>query len=222
MLHHLIDLLFPKTCVCCDEVLNDQEPHICDSCLLELPIIELSDKMPFSKLAGRIKPANTHAYLKFNKRGKAQKILHEIKYKGNQELGIFIGNQFFSYLSENAIPLEVDFLVPVPLHTNRLKSRGYNQAEVIANGISQKSGIELKTNILLKAKEASSQTNKGRAARLENMQDCFTIAPSIDLKGKNVGIVDDVMTTGATIEACCLCLESAGVNKITILSLAVA
>jgi len=222
MLHHLIDLLFPKTCVCCEEVLNEQEPHICGSCLLELPVIDLDDTLSLGKLAGRIKPANTYSYLKFNKLGKAQKILHELKYKDNQELGIFIGKRFFDHLSAQAIHLELDFLIPVPLHSKRLKTRGYNQAEAIAKGIADQSEIVLNTNILLKAKEATSQTNKGRTARLENMQNCFTIAPNINLKGKNVGIVDDVMTTGATIEACCLCLEAAGVNKITILSLAVA
>lgn len=222
MLNHLIDLLFPKTCVCCEEVLNEQEPHICGSCLLELPVIDLNDMLVISKLAGRIKPANTYAYLKFNKLGKAQKILHEIKYKDNQELGIFIGKRFFDYLSAQTVHLELDCLIPVPLHSKRLKTRGYNQAEAIAKGIADQSGIALNTNILLKAKEASSQTNKGRTARLENMQNCFTIAPNIDLKGKNIAIVDDVMTTGATIEACCLCLEAAGVNRITILSLAVA
>ena len=222
MFQHLIDLLFPKTCVCCEEVLNEQEPHICGSCLLELPVIDLHDTLISSKLAGRIKPANTYAYLKFNKLGKAQAILHELKYKDNQELGIFIGKRFFEYLFAQAIHLDLDFLIPVPLHSKRFKTRGYNQAEAIAKGIANQSGIVLNTNILLKAKEATSQTNKGRTARLENMQNCFIIAPNIDLKGKNIGIVDDVMTTGATIEACCLCLEAAGVNKITILSLAVA
>lgn len=222
MLSHLIDLLFPKTCICCEEVLNEQEPHICGSCLLELPVIDLNDTLVTSKLAGRIKPANAYAYLKFNKLGKAQKILHELKYNDNQELGIFIGKRFFDYLSAQAVHLELDFLIPVPLHSKRLKTRGYNQAEAIAKGMADLSGIVLNTNVLLKAKEASSQTNKGRTARLENMQNCFTIVPNIDLKGKNIGIVDDVMTTGATIEACCLCLEAAGVNRITILSLAVA
>ena len=222
MLRHLIDLLFPKTCVCCEEVLNEQEPHICGSCLLDLPIIDLNHALILGKLAGRIKPATTYAYLKFNKLGKAQKILHELKYKDNQELGIFLGKRFFDYLSVQSVYLELDFLIPVPLHSKRLKTRGYNQAEAIAKGMASQSGIVLNTNALIKAKEALSQTKKGRTARLENMQNCFTIAPNTDLKGKNVGIVDDVMTTGATIEACCLCLEAAGVNRITILSLAVA
>jgi len=222
MLQSLIHLLFPKTCVCCENLLNEQEPHICGSCLLEIPVLEIDDDSAIKKLAGRVKIESALAYLKFNKSGKAQKILHEIKYKDNHELGIYIGKQYANYLKTQNIELDFDILVPVPLHSKRMKSRGYNQSEAIAKGLSDKLGIDLNTISLLKTKEAQSQTKKGRVARLENMQDCFVVSELVDLKGKHIAIVDDVMTTGATLEACCLSLEKAGVGKITVLSLAVA
>lgn len=222
MFSNLIHLLFPKTCICCQNVLNEQEPHICGSCHLELPVLEIDDDTAIKKLAGRVKIESALAYLKFNKSGKAQKILHEIKYKDNQELGIYMGKQYANYLKTNNIELDFDILVPVPLHSKRMKSRGYNQAEVIAKGLSEELRIDLNTNSLLKAKEAQSQTKKGRVARLENMQDCFAVSELVDMNGKHIAIVDDVMTTGATLEACCLSLEKAGVGKITVLSLAVA
>ncbi len=222
MLNYLIDLLFPKTCVCCEKALNEQEPHICGSCCLELPVLETNDESALRKLVGRVKIEKAYGYLKFNKLGKAQKILHELKYKDNQELGVYMGEIFGIFVNEKLLINKIDLILPVPLHSKRLKSRGYNQAEAIAIGLAKQLEIKLDATLLVKSKEAISQTKKGRFARLENMQDCFTLASGTDLRGKHVAIVDDVVTTGATLEACCQCLLNAGVEQITVLSLAVA
>jgi ComF family protein len=221
MFGELLHFLFPETCVCCENVLEEKEAHICTICLQQLPILESDDVATFHKLAGRVNLYKAHSFLKFNKSGKAQKIIHQIKYMGNASLGIFVGKLFSQYMTENGIDLDFDCLIPVPLHPKRLQSRGYNQAESIAKGFAESKGIFL-DNSLLKTKEALSQTRKSRASRLENMKDCFDIATSHALQNKHIAIIDDVITTGATLEACCLCLEKAGVKKITVLSLAVA
>lgn len=221
MFSELLHFLFPETCVCCDEVLDEKEKHICSLCLNDLPILDFDDSSAFKKLAGRVKLHQAHSFLKFNKSGKAQKIIHQIKYKGNAALGVFVGNLFSQHIIEKGIDIGFDCLIPVPLHPKRLQSRGYNQAETIAIGFAEAKGIFL-DNSLLKTKEALSQIRKNRMSRLENMKDCFDIYSSHSLQNKHVAIIDDVITTGATLEACCFCLEKAGVEKITVLSLAIA
>jgi len=221
MFEDFINLLFPETCVCCEQVLSINEPPVCHSCFKDLPIVEIDNLIAYNKLVGRVNIQKIYSYLKFNKGGKSQKILHELKYRNNPELGIYIGKSFANYLKEQKINLEIDYLLPVPLHHKRLKSRGYNQAEAIAIGFAEVNKLTLDKS-LLKTKEASTQIKKGRTARLENMQDCFSVLPSTQFQGKHIGILDDVITTGATLESCCMCLAKAGVEKITVLSLAVA
>ncbi|MBC7390997.1 MAG: ComF family protein [Opitutaceae bacterium] len=190
------------------------------TCTYLLPRLELDNEETYRKLAGRVKISSAYSFLKFNKSGMVQKILHEVKYNNNPDLGFFVGQQFGNYLIKENIALPKDGLIPVPLHPQRQKERGYNQAEVIANGLAENSGLEVHTNLLSRIKESLTQTKKGRTARLDNMLECFALSTKTDLKGMHFGLVDDVITTGATLEACCLCLEKAGVGEISIFSIA--
>ena len=174
------------------------------------------------KLAGRVKANVAYSFLKFNKLGAAQKLLHELKYAGNKEVAIYLGTLLALDMQSKKIELKADYLVPVPLHKAKLKERGYNQSEMIAQGISDVLHIPIKTDLLFKTKESESQTKRGRAARLVNAMDCYE-APNLPSEhGIAVAIVDDVVTTGATLEACCSCLEKCGVSGLSVLSLAVA
>ncbi len=150
----------------------------------------------------------------------AQKILHEIKYNHNPELGFHVGQQFGDYLGKANIILPKDGFIPVPLHPKRQSERGYNQAEVIAEGLAENTGSKVHKSFLIRTKQSLTQTKKGRAARLDNMLECFSLSTSMNLKDMHFGLVDDVITTGATLEACCICLEKAGVGQISIFSIA--
>ena len=220
MFNDFLHLIFPETCVACDEVLPKGKEHLCHVCTQLLPFAEINSDETFRKLAGRVDVEAAFAYLKFNKTGIVQKLLHNLKYNNNPELGHFIGREFGSYLKDQNIELPKDGLIPVPLHPSRQKERGYNQAEVIANGLAESSGSGVSVSYLKRIKESISQTKKGRAARLTNMSECFSLNEKTDIKGLHVGLVDDVITTGATIEACCLCLKAAGVGKITVFTIA--
>ena len=222
MLRDFLHLIYPETCVCCSEVLPVGFKHLCPTCLQLLPVLEFDDEETYKKLAGRVKIESAYSYLKFNKSGMVQKILHQVKYNKNSDLGFFIGQEFSKVLKKSNVILPRDGFIPVPLHPTRQKERGYNQAEVIANGLADFSNSKVQTGILSRTKESRSQTKKGRSARLENMLECFTLSTGLSLKGMHFGIVDDVITTGATLEACCLCLEKAGVDQISIFSIACA
>jgi ComF family protein len=220
MWNDFLNLFFPKTCVCCDDVLLVHESHICGLCLQTLPYVEEDENTLLKKLAGRVKIEYAAGFLLFNKKGMSQKILHELKYRQNQDLGIYLGKLMASKLPQPSFLF--DCLIPVPLHPQKKQKRGYNQSEMLALGISEEWKVTLETEVLIKTKETNSQTKKGKTSRLENMQDTFGLINPNKIAGKHVVLIDDVATTGATLEACCLCLEKAKPKAISVLVAAVA
>ena len=146
-----------------------------------------------------------------------QELLHQLKYRGNQELGIQLGSLLGTVLKNNN-RFPVDVLVPVPLHPSKEKSRGFNQATLICQGIAAVTGLPVCTTLLRKNTERSTQTKKNRAERLENMVGIFEATPPDQSKYKNILLVDDVITTGATLEACGQALLEAGERKLWIAS----
>ncbi|MFN5248190.1 MAG: ComF family protein, partial [Bacteroidota bacterium] len=146
-----------------------------------------------------------------------QELLHQLKYRGNQELGIQLGS-FLGTALKNTSRFPVDVLVPVPLHPSKEKSRGFNQATLICQGIAAVTGLPVCTTLLRKNTERSTQTKKNRAERLENMVGIFEATPPDQSKYKNILLVDDVITTGATLEACGQALLEAGERKLWIAS----
>ncbi|MFB0925429.1 MAG: phosphoribosyltransferase family protein [Vicingaceae bacterium] len=150
---------------------------------------------------GRVQIKMATSFYLFSKKGKVQNLLHHLKYKGVKEVGSVVGKLMGYDLNESKQFKEVDFIVPVPLHKNKLKKRGYNQSECIAQGISEAMKIPINTLTLFRKEDSQTQTKKSRYKRWENVGEIFGISNK-DLDGKNVLLVDDVVTTGATLEAC--------------------
>jgi ComF family protein len=201
----LMHLFFPHLCSGCgsDAVQNNQP--LCLDCIERLP------ETGFEKIVGnhvekvfygRLPVRAATAFLYFSKDALVQQLLHQLKYKGNTGLGEYLGRMMGMQLKRSERFQHTDVLVPVPLNAARLKKRGYNQAEVICNGISETMGIPVATGALVRQKPSETQTRKTRTDRWENMKEIFLLEKPEQLAGKNMLLVDDVVTTGATLEAC--------------------
>ena len=148
--------------------------------------------------------------------------MHSLKYKGQKDLGVALGHAYGAELKQSANFSSVNVIIPVPLHKNKLRKRGYNQSEYFAVGLAQSMGAVLDTASLIKSVHTQSQTKKSRIERVKNVEDVFTITNAQQLAGKHVLLVDDVITTGATIEACALKLAEVDAITISVVSIAYA
>lgn len=198
MIKDLISLAFPNNCIGCQKVLLKGEDFVCLKCTVQIPFCDnytftLSDWLT-SKSSG------LEALFFYDKKGITQSITHQIKYKGNIKLAQYLGNVLGVKLKDKNIVF--DSIVPVPLHKKRQKQRGYNQAEEIAKGISESINIPISTKLLIRTKNTNTQTNKDKKLREENIFDAFEIKYNTTDFPKNILLVDDVITTGATINEC--------------------
>ncbi len=225
MFQSFLDLIFPRICAGCQHPLYLNEEHICTDCRFDLPKtnshIELDRKL-INKFAGKVNLEHSLAYLKFVKGGKVQKIMHEIKYKGNEELGEMLGRWYGGDLKEKGYSGQFDLVLPVPLHKKRLIVRGYNQSDCLAKGLAESLGIEWRNDILKRGIETESQISKSRLERYKNMQDVFFIENFEGLQTRKIVIVDDTLTTGATLESCVLALNEVGIKNVSIIAMATA
>jgi len=222
---NFVSLLYPRLCVVCGEPLVESEKFLCYSCFLKLPRTNyhlISENPSIERFAGKVALEKASSYLYYNKGGIAQKLIAEIKYRGNWKLGKWIGD----YIAKDMISSEffqgIDYLVPVPLHRSKEKKRGFNQAEKIALGIAQVTKIPLETDNVFREKANTSQTKKGVFDRWRNTLNLFQIRnPELFIE-KHILLIDDVLTTGSTLEAVAQSiLKSEGV-KISVLTLAIA
>lgn len=221
MFKDFINLLYPQPCLACGTILTTTEESICTSCIINLPKTNyhLHNENPLNKIFwGRVSIEMVAAYYFFNKGNKVQNLLHQLKYKGAKNVGEKIGLLYGYELLESNNFKDVDFIVPVPLHPKKLKKRGYNQSESFANGLAQSLKKEVVTNLLLRTVNSETQTKKSRFNRWENVATIFTISNASAIEGKHVLLVDDVITTGATIEGCAQLLtqNNATVSVVTI------
>lgn len=217
-----IDIFFPDYCLCCGANLGGNQNYICVKCIYNLPKtnFHLIEDNPVAQIFwGRIQFAKATSFFHFQKGTKYQKLIHELKYKGQKEIGELLGKHFANDLENVNYLNGVDYLIPVPLHFHKQNIRGYNQSEWIARGLSKRLDIEIRTDILIRKGYSESQTGFGRSERFENVKDDFEVKHTGVLKGKHIAIVDDVITTGATIEACVSKINNAADTKITILSI---
>jgi ComF family protein len=200
-----VSLLFPELCPACEASLVANEHIICSDCRYNLPYTNFhlqADNIVAQQFYGKINAEAVYALYYFNKGGKVQSLMHHFKYKGMQQIGNLLGNMAGTQLMENHIFNTADLIIPVPLHKSRLKERGYNQSICFANGLAQKLNAVVEDGNLQRVIATATQTHKSRFARFENMQEVFMVKHPERLMNKHVLLVDDIVTTGSTLEAC--------------------
>jgi ComF family protein len=200
-----VSLLFPELCAACRESLVANEHLLCTDCQYNLPYTNFhlqADNIVARQFWGKIKLEAAFAMFYFTKGGKVQNLLHQFKYNGMRKIGNLTGNMAAQQLIKNEIFNTVDYIIPVPLHKKRLKERGYNQSTCFAEGLAVKLNADVEDNNLIRAKSTETQTYKSRFARFENMQEVFIVKNPDRLINKHILLVDDVITTGSTLEAC--------------------
>jgi ComF family protein len=218
-------LFYPNVCAVCGADLVQGEEVFCISCLYNIPLTRFwndKENIVAQIFWGRVNIENACAYFFFVKGSKYRPLLHKLKYKGEREIGSELGIQFGQALKTSALYRDIDYVVPVPLHPKKLRIRGYNQAEAIAEGIARGLEIELSTTHLVRTEFTQTQTRKTRAERVMNVSKAFTVANSKEIEGKHVLLVDDVVTTGATLEACAAKLLEVNGCRVSIAALAYA
>lgn len=211
-------IFYPKVCVLCRLALVRTENHLCIHCLKKLPKtrwVNPVNNPVFNVFRGRVPVVNAGAFLIFRRGGIARQLMHEIKYKDNRDLAYWLGQLYAQEISPLVFP-SADVIIPVPLHHRKQKQRGYNQSEAFAQGLGSKLNIPVNTGNLRRLTYTQTQTRKSRWERWRNVEDVFYIENPEALKGLQVMLVDDVVTTGATLEACALSLMNAGVETIGI------
>lgn len=199
-----ISLFFPRTCYACGNNLFQNEKIICTSCLLHLPKTNFHKikENPVSKVFwGRVNLTSATAMYFYRKGAKVQHLIHQLKYKGHKEIGVFLGQIYGSQLMDTEIYKNIDLIIPIPLHQSKLKKRGFNQAECFAKGLAESMQKKMDTKSLIRQVETSTQTKKTRYKRWENVSDIFRLEIPKNINDKNILVVDDVITTGATMEA---------------------
>lgn len=198
-------LLFPHICEACGTALYKNEGPVCFKCLYDLPRTDycMDLENPVVNLfTGRIKVEKATALFEFHKGSRFRKLLHGLKYKNKPEIGILLGKELGAEMLKSKNFEDIDFIIPVPLHPNRQKQRGYNQSEMIGEGISKVTKIPVLINHLVRAKETVTQTKMTKDERWKNVSGKFVINNPEMLENKHVLLIDDVITTGSTIEAC--------------------
>jgi len=224
MLKDLINLLYPLQCLACRKNLHQNESLICLECLFHLPRTNFHNDTnnAVSQLFwGRAKVETATAFLFFTKSGKVQHLVHQLKYSKKPEIGVYLGKLFGKDLRKSSGFQTIDVIVPVPLHPRRAKVRGYNQSEKIAVGMSQTMNIPVDTSSFVRRTNTETQTRKNRFSRWENVKEVFAVNNENALKNKHILLVDDVITTGATIEGCIRKLTAIEGARVSVVSLAV-
>jgi ComF family protein len=220
-----LSLLFPRTCEICDNSLYKSEELICTYCLGRLPYTHWHkdiDNPLHAVFWGKISLLGLTAMFYFHKDNIVQKLMHKFKYKGVRELGIYVGKRYGMQLKDVFPFKDVDLIIPVPLHPKKQKMRGYNQSEQFAIGLAQSMNITVVSNNLFRKTESETQTKKTKIERWENVKDIFNVAEPEELEGKHILLVDDVITTGSTLEACASILLAIPRVQISVAAIAAA
>jgi ComF family protein len=220
-----ICLFYPKLCVICGDPLLHEEDFFCLHCALNLPKTNYHlspENRAVDRFAGKILLEKACSYLYYNKGGIGQKVIAGIKYRGNIPLGKWMGQHLANEIRPNGFFDEIDYLVPIPLHPKKFRKRGFNQAEVITVGISSVTHIPMESENLYRKIANTTQTRKGVYERWRNTKDIFELRNPELFGGKHILIIDDVLTTGSTLEAAAQCILKSPGAKISILTLAIA
>lgn len=223
LLKDLFYLFYPKLCAICEEKLVENETTICILCRHDLPLTNFQnfkENKITQTFYGRILIEKAYALLFYRKKGNTQKLIQDLKYKGNKEIGVFFGNWLGEKLKENKEFSTVDFIIPVPLHPKKLRERGYNQVTKFGEKLSEHLNILFIENCLIRISSTKTQTLKARFERFNNVDTKFLLKNPSEFDNKHILLIDDVITTGATLEACAKEFLKSKNCKISILTMA--
>ena len=221
----LFSLFFPNLCLGCGQPLIRGEETICSICHFHLPktYFHNDPDNPLNKVFwGRVNLEAVASYLFFQKGSTVQHLLHQLKYKGKHEIGFRIGKWYGQELRHAPVFKDTDLVVPVPLHPNKLRKRGYNQSRMFAEGLVSMMTARLEDHCLYRKIDSKTQTRKARYNRWENVENIFAVRNPEKIRGCHILLVDDVMTTGATLEACAQALLEVPGVKVSVATMAYA
>lgn len=224
-LGYLLDLFYPNLCLNCSESLMEGETGLCLKCVTDLPTTNFQDKehnLVEQRFWGKVRVEKATSFLYFRKGSVTQTILHDLKYKNNKSIGHFIGQLAGLELIKSPHFCNIDAIVPVPLFFKKELIRGYNQSKIICDGLSEILEKPIITKNLIRIKSGETQTKKTVYERYKNIQNSFTIENEKEFEGKHILLVDDVITTGSTLESCVLLFNQIKDTKVSIFSIAIA
>lgn len=223
--HSVLDVIFPRSCAVCGNTLLSHENHICTACSIDIPCTRYHELKfnPMEQLfAGKILIEKAVGYFFYEKDNPYSNIIHEMKYRNMPQLGQYFASTYAKTLIQSGLFSDIDFIIPVPIHHKKEIKRGYNQSEYIARGFAEVLKAPVLTDIIIAIKEHETQTHKGILERWQNTQGIFTAQNTEILNGKHVLIVDDVVTTGATLLSAALTIANIPGIKISLATLGVA
>jgi ComF family protein len=220
-----ISLLFPRLCYACGNHLLRNENLICTECYVVIPRTNYhcEEKNPVAQLFwGRCMIEKAAAFSYYNKGSRIRNLIHNLKYKGIKELGYELGRIYGLSLEESGFTKDIDLIIPVPLHPSKERVRGFNQSETISKGIADAAQLPVDLKSLVRKKLSPTQTNRSRYERWTNVEGIFQVNDNQLIKGKHILLVDDVITTGSTIESCANELLKIDGVKVSVVALAFA
>jgi len=212
-------LIFPNICACCGNNLWKHEQVICTYCDFHLPRtnFHLERDNPVTRTFwGRAQIESGAAFYYFNKGNRTQMLIHQLKYKGRKDIGVFLGEKYGVYLKHSLFFNTTEMILPVPLHKKKRMQRGYNQSEEFASGLGKSMNLPVDPYVLCRSKATETQTRKSRFRRWQNVSEIFAVRDPSVIQGKHVLLVDDVITTGATMESCIQVISSIPGTRISI------
>lgn len=215
----LAHLLFPRLCNACNRSLLKGEYVLCLTCCSDLPYTDFhlyEHNLLAKQFWGKTHLHSAMALLYFNKGGKTQKLIHNLKYKQQTDIGLFLGRKIGESLLSSVNCQNIDVIIPVPLHPGKERKRGYNQSKYLAMGIAEVIGVPVNTKALIRTRLTKTQTKKDRYTRFKDLNSTFKVTMSESLVNKHILLVDDVITTGATLEACAMELQKHAIQKLSI------
>ncbi|MEY2670377.1 MAG: hypothetical protein RLZZ577_693 [Bacteroidota bacterium] len=225
MFQSLLRLFFPPTCAGCQSVLMSNENVICTKCRHEIPLTQ-HHKNPendaYKKFYGRIPVEQVSALVYFHKKGIVQELIHSLKYRGQEAIGTVLGEWYGEELKSSQLLQTVDAIIPVPLHPKKFRERGYNQVTEFGNALAKKLEIPVNNSILYRQVYSKTQSQKNRLGRTEGIDTIFDISFDEKDHNKHFLLIDDVITTGATLEVCAKALLKIPGTKISIVCMAMA
>lgn len=225
MFESIVNLFFPKTCLGCGFLLRSNENVICTICRHNIPITNHHlnpENEAIKKFYGRIPVIHASALFYFQKKGIVQELIHNLKYRGHEEIGTVIGNWYMEDLKNITELKTVNQIIPVPLHRKKFRERGYNQVTSFGKALAAGLNLEYNDSLLIRSVYSKTQSKKNLLGRIEGMETLFNVTFTEKDHNKHFLIIDDVITTGATLEACSSALLKIPGAKISIICMAMA